>query len=489
MTSSSEVYQLLAVCQYCQNMDVNGGYNLQKINNWEFSFGFTYPFELPSSFNGKIDGRPFHFAVQFDPTTIWISGVEAATNMHGMVTCVDMYAGPLFEDYMMLSKMMNFKLEIYKNMDSSCGENSPINNDWRKVTQSSTPSEDIKNLVSYTVQAVGGTNLASYEVFQIVDISAPTFYQSGANIVSVEPLTTFQWYAIFQPFTWYVWLLIIGMIPLCGGILHLLRKYSRASDKKPGLWNATWDIATIMCWESVKVPKPSVGIAVLLGSYLLATHVLITEYLGEITSYMVNPSYERPPIESTEQIFEAKMMWIGGRMTDYYVNYFSYLEGVEDQLRLLRPTEMKHEEKSAIEMMIRNPDRYVYFEKAGLVEWNICKYGIDLDNRKMYYSKETVGDYNTHMYFQKKAPYTETFNRKILLLQDTGIIKMNQRRFFQNTTKSSCYEKKQYDMALITLVHISSGFLVMGFGFLMVILAFVYELIARLKENLNISWN
>ena len=337
--------------------------------------------------------------------------------------------------------------------------------------------------------AVGGSNLASYEANQIADISAPTFFQSGANIVTVEPLKTFGPNAILQPFSWYVWILIIVTIPFSGLSLYVLGKYSSNSADQLRLRDAMWTIAVILCWDSITIKQPSAPKIILLSTFMLTTLVLVSEYFSYYTSFMVSPSYIRDPIEKTEELWESDLKWIGGRMTEYYKdNFNSTVKDLESRLLYLNPKELKEETKSATEILVANPDGYAYFEKQGVVEWGICHHKIDLKNRKMYYSKETIGDYNTYMYFPKGSVYTEPFNRRILLLHGTGIIRMNQRSFVNNVTHFSCYEQEKISADMITLGNMKSGFYLLVIGYVISLLCIGREMLTILKVNTKIQY-
>ena len=400
----------------------------------------------------------------------------------------------MYEDYLMLSKMLNFTIVINKDLEDACvpvGTPMPGTIDpWRRVKTPSTGESDFWNLYKMKIDAVGGSNIGSHEVHKIAAISAPTFYQNGANIVSVEPLKTYTWYTILKPFKWYVWIMILVTVPLSGGVLYLLRKYSQIPDKEPKLKDAMWDVVVILFWNgSVRIPRPNAAIIILLSSYMLATKVLVSEYFSYYTLLCAIPDHITPPINTNEQLWNSDLTWIGGRMKKHYVEHFSSIENIEERIRHLTFAEMEEEGKTAIELMISNPDKYVYFERAGEVDWNICNFDIDLKGRKMYYSKETIGDYYTFMYFRKNSIYIEAFNSKILRLHETGIILMNQRKFANAAKHSRCYEKKEITVDMITLVNVKYAFTFILLGYLVSILCFIKELVKGIQINVEVVEN
>ena len=473
--SGNQNYQLLEICKFCDK----GKDEIHLINRWEASSGFEKVLEFPNSFKSKYFNAEFLIAAELHPTNIWITEIEKTLDEEGNVKTTKHYAGPMYEDYKMLSQMLEFTLVINKEIKTSCKPDAE--EQWRRVRIQNVSSPDLENLFDGEINAVGGGNLASYEVYQVGDISAPTFYQRGANIVSVEPLKTFRQNAILQPFSWYLWILIIATIPISSGTLHLLRKYSRHPDKNPKFRDSMWDIVSITCWDCVKIRQPNLPIIILLLSHMLAITFLIISYCDYYTSFMTSPSHIRPPIENQKDLWNSNLRWIGGRMKDYYVEYFNSVVHFEDRARYLNVKDIEQEGRVALELMIANPDEYVYFERKGEIEWIGCNYDIDMKGRKIHYSKETIGDYNTYLYFQKGLTSTENFNRKILLLQDMGIILMNQRKFANKAKHSRCFDKIKSVISLIKLSNLMSAFYLLLFGDTIAFLLFIKEILCQFR--------
>ena len=70
---------------------------------------------------------------------------------------------------------------------------------------------------------------------------------------------------------------------------------------------------------------------------------------------------------------------------------------------------------------------------------NVCQYEIPLSGRNFHYGKDHIGHYDTYLYFEKHSPYTESFNRKILILHHMGVLFVNQARFVAEIQSSDCY--------------------------------------------------
>ena len=455
------VYDMFGFCYLCGYDDWSSDSldtNLQ-INSWAPLKGFKQLFDFPSSFRGHFFGEALLINVQLHPSTIWL-------NADGD------YEGPLYQDLDTIGIMMNFYLDI--NMvtisDCDCAEKGKgVDDDWRRARQLMKEAPDLKLLVSGKVDMVGGDYIATADAHEYADISAPMFYQEGAKIVSIEPRKNFRWYVLFQPFTWYTWILFFITIPICGLVLYLLRRYSNVADKKANYNDAMYDLVKVICWESISGSQLPISITLLLSAYILGIAFLITGFISEFTAVLITPSHMSPPIDTLEEFWSSDKMWLGGRMTDYYLEYFVSVDDVENRLHSLRHNRLilyTDEVSMVINKMIRYPEDFVYFEKRGIMEWNICRSSLDLAGRKIYYSKETIGDYNTHIYLQKNSVYTEIINRKILILQDMGIINHHQRRFANKERRLECHieqEDSQEDM--VALRHLKPVFGMLGVGY------------------------
>ena len=66
------------------------------------------------------------------------------------------YAGPMYEEYLILSRMLNFTLQINSEIDASCGSNG-ANSDamWRRDKGPTIGSNDLSNLINGQIDAVG----------------------------------------------------------------------------------------------------------------------------------------------------------------------------------------------------------------------------------------------------------------------------------------------------------------------------------------------
>ena len=469
-------FDMYMTCLHCEKESkCNGKY----INSWSPYFGFKFPLKFPNGLEGNFHGDWIFFQVMLHPANMWIAS-EAVDLITG-TGCIFEYAGPLWEDYLILSRMLNFTLVINEEKvpDGSC----PYVLRFRGVTIPFPDSPTIQAIANNEADIAGGGLTAYHDASNIAQISAASYYQTGANIVSIEPLKTkASWNALLLPYAGYSWFLILSTIPVCGSLLWILRKYLKNPDKTAMKSDCIWDVIMILLWGSAKVPNPPTGIWILLSFYMLATFIIINEYMGAVTSFMVKTNYVSPPIETTEQLWQTNLDWLGGRMTDYYLNYFESIKEIKDRLVPLKLREASDEIDEAITTMLDHPEKYVYFEKKDVVEWDICQHSLDLQGRNLYYSHQTIGDYNTYHYLAKNSIYTELFNRKIILLHDMGIIRHNHLRFL--TLQKACHRTYEEDAGMVSLDHFKIGLVLLGIGYMVAFYFFLHEIQDKIREYL-----
>ena len=461
-----DVYFMYDTCRFCQD----GKSSIKNVNIWHNSTGFQYPFKLNPSFDGNFYGNNVIFQVEDHET-----GIMVARYPNGTYFAV---LGQLIKDYGMIARMLNFTIQWTKLQKLELTfrrvlDPSPKNN--RK-------SNVLDELLNGKVDIVGGGYIASYSAFQLADMSAVTFYQPGANIVSVEPLKVLNWYAIFSTFTPIGWLMIVMSVPVCGYALYFLRKYSENPDKKADLSTSIWDCTEIICWENIRAPHPPASVCIHLSIYMFTTLTLISAYLGSFTSLIVVLHYVKPPIQSSDQLWgETNMKWVSGRMIKYYRNYFSYVPDLEERLiSMEKVPPFLDEVNVAIQTLLSRPDDYVLFESIDYVHWAVKDKKIDLNGRTFYHSQETLGDYNTYLYINKTCYFKEYLNRNIQLLHDMGIIRMLN-LFGDRGVESGYAAPKEIVSTLITLRHFQGGFIVLLVGYMMGLFSLIYELISRQK--------
>ena len=474
--NDDQVYEIFEVCpqMLCQTDEGVLGVNLA--NTWNFLSGFAHPIQFSYNFDGNFRNERLYLRSQLHPSAVWISGKK---NVGG--ECTAEFEGPLLEDYMIMESMLNFRMVFNEQKPDKCVHDQVESGVFRAVGDVSSTSPEILDLRNNDVDIVGGTLLGNYDTYQVADISAPTFYQSGANLVTVEPFKGLRPDAVIRAFKWYIWLLVLFCIPLSGALLFFMNKYGSMKHQRLSKKEAVWQIVKITCWENLEVSNLTGSMCIFLSAFWIAMFLLVTEYVGSFTSLVTVQTHQKDPIDTEDQLWESDMMWISGIMTDYYVDYFSYVENLELRLLHLRYKSDPPEIKSALELLISNPDKYAYFEKRSLVEWAVCNYDIDLQNRNLYYSEETIGNYFTYFYFRKAYPYAERINRIILHLHDTGLINMNHRKFINEESKAKCHQGEEEDDEFIRLEHFLTSCILLGVGSCLGLACFLCEVMRKRK--------
>ena len=81
---------------------------------------------------------------------------------------------------------------------------------------------------------------------------------------------------------------------------------------------------------------------------------------------MVKTNYISPPVETAEQLWnDTDLYWLGGRMTEYYLDYFNSMNDVDERLVPLKMKLESDEVQSSVTSLVKHPNEYVYFEKKG----------------------------------------------------------------------------------------------------------------------------
>ena len=91
------------------------------------------------------------------------------------------------------------------------------------------------------------------------------------------------------------------------------------------------------------------------------------------------------------------------------------------------------------------------------------------------------------MYLRKYSFTTEGFNRKILLLQDMGIVQYNQKQLNNEKTKSGCKPQETTKAEMVTLIHMSIGFYLLFLSFVLATIFLFVETIGKFKMKVTLT--
>ena len=103
---NDQLYKVMETCTFCyETLQAD---DLRYTNSWKMSSGFKSPLVLPHSFKDNYFKKSVAIATELDPMNIWVAGVKKIQSPY--YQCINEYAGPIYDDYLMLSKMLNFTL-------------------------------------------------------------------------------------------------------------------------------------------------------------------------------------------------------------------------------------------------------------------------------------------------------------------------------------------------------------------------------------------
>ena len=81
------------------------------------------------------------FSTEFDSTNIWVAHVEESGDIYN--PCTFNYGGPMYEDFVMLSRMLNFSLVLTTVSGTTFR---PGDSDWRQVRDVYNIMNELKKL-------------------------------------------------------------------------------------------------------------------------------------------------------------------------------------------------------------------------------------------------------------------------------------------------------------------------------------------------------
>ena len=375
-------FKMFDICQFCRN----GFDSVDQVNTWNPRHGFRYEFKLEKSFKGN-----------FHKKTIRMGLYPRAITQHGHR-----------KNYEHLARMLNLK--------------------WKFVAPK---DHHLFNPFSIMLKNNKADLLGPGWVMNIkqskpwLDSSIPYTESDGFRIVSVKPRKGFDANALFTAFDGWSWALIIGTLPVCAAVLDLIRRVTRVPDRPANFWNSLWDLTTILCFDCVQIRNPPLPVIILVGSYMFAVYNLIPLYFGVYASLVVVQRYERPPIDSTMDFLKSNMTVVFGSNGRRNLLAGS-LPGIDDTRIKLIPTETRNFLMHEMREVMKYPDDLVLIttkEKAMahlIHDENHIKH-VKTNGREFYYSRDTIQNRYITFIYSRNSYMKEIINRKLALLQATGI--------------------------------------------------------------------
>ena len=390
---SGDYFGMYKICRFCNH----GNDEVQLSDMWRR--GFKKPFQLERSFTGNFHGVIVKMAVVFIPYVVYQQGIDSNGD--------PVYNGSKYLYYAELARMLNLK--------------------WRLLNQKRISYSTIRKMNAGKFDVIGGSMPSYYKVFPSVDFSTYDFDFHNV-IISGKPPKGIKWYAIFQPLSLNVWLLIIGSVFGTGFFLFIIRYFDCSkSHMKPSLSNCIWDITKIICQDGISTQKPSASEILILSVYMALSFVLIAAYLGILTSFMSAPQYLYPPIDTVGQLEKSGHLFIDVNSIDRNVRSFFQLYNPEMLNRSVIVPYNRSEQTylTALRPVIEQPEKFVFIKNyAGAISAIQEDYMDPDGNIPIHFGRDSIGGTGyTVTWFPKHAYFTNAFNVAAIRVHETFIDK------------------------------------------------------------------
>ena len=451
------LFNLYEICQYCEN----GRDNLNLINAWDPIKGFKNNFSLPSSFKGTFKGSTLKLGCPENRMWVW--------------NLID-------KDYIgILQRLLYFQTEIIHPSDGLGG--SVVNG---------TPNGVMAQVWSRKSDIGICYNAADLTRFDFVDFT-PNYDSMPNVIVSAKPPKGITKYAIIKPYGWFTWVLILISLIATSIIYYITLKTNvegeaGESNSNVSYGDCLFDMVQILLWDSFT--KKNIGLAamILLVSFQLFVLVLISAYMGSVTSFIITPEYLFPPIDTLEQLKESDRKWLA--LDGYHGDMFNFDPLMKSKRELIAskdgsPANYIH----GIDKVHENPSQYVLIASDG-VKFDMMGSYMDGDgNMPFYFGKEPMGSVSVVFFLSKLATYKKEISISMTRMRDFGLMNKIRSDFDFNFITNSKRKGKELGRNFreefgvsIELVHLQGAFMMWGIGLLASLVIFVAEYIIFIIE-------
>ena len=225
---------------------------------------------------------------------------------------------------------------------------------------------------------------------------------------------------------------------------------------------------------------------------------MVNLYTGEYTAIVITPKHTRPPIDSLEQLWDkTNLKWVECspmRSNFYLSNIFRNPNEAKARQWKCSPN---HTMSDAPEIIALHPDDTVgIMTKEDLdVVSKVAQINgkplIPKDGRKFYLSKSSYGIGYSAYYFSHRSAFKEAFNRGIMLMEDMYIRKMIERKFDlrsnvnANINRRESLDENLISSQLIRLRHFRGGLVLLGVGYSLAFLCFLWEKLGPRKIQIQ----
>ena len=319
----SEVYAFYEVCMFCNS----GEDELMLINLWTPSLGFKNKFVLPVSFKNRFYGRTIY------------TGCRKWSR----------YGYYDEQPVELLSEILDFKNAVL-------------------IGQTR-----LQMVLDGKADLYGCGMRRSSKVRQELTISYMHRVSGGLHIISRYPPRGNNAFAFLQPYPYYVWIMTLLGIAGSAFLVWILLK---TNGQIRSFHGCIWLTAALITW--VPLSKPSVTICIFLTLYMTMSITIITAFRGSMTSFLVNPSYLYPPMDSLEQLRNSDMKILVRRDSE-----LAYLEEValQHKVEFARGSDSKaFSSKQTYQMILDNPQTYVRISSGFEIALKFVKNNFTLQN-------------------------------------------------------------------------------------------------------------
>ena len=422
-------FKLREICMFCHaGEDV-----VITVNKWERKKGFTSDLRKARSFKGQFFGKIISYSCRvemlFRKQKKWLEVME---------------------------NDLNFTTEFVQS----------------SMIKTRNKNEEIFN---------GCGIVADHAKYQNHDFAFP-YMVAGMKIYSMKPKKGLTWYAFIKAYQYPCWILVIGSIPVCGLTIYALYKFDKTAPNM-SLSYCVWDIVRVYCWDSITLKNRPAKVCTLLTIIMLGTLVFISDYLGEVTSFMTAKSDLWKPMDTFEQLRNSSMKYLvrkGGYEELLFQNdsiMRSKMKYVSEDLENGRFGNIL---EKILTTVMENPREYVII--AGNVDTFIERYYIDLNGiHDFHISKESYSLSYLSIFLKKGSLYWEEFNLRMMKMWESGIIQNfhdidkfeNKRHGLKKARKENKQPPPLFEP--LTLADMTGGFFLLGSGFVVCLTVLILE--------------
>ncbi|CAL4133730.1 unnamed protein product [Meganyctiphanes norvegica] len=330
----------------------------------------------------------------------------------------------------------------------------------------------------------------TYTRSTVVDLTH-AFYEDPTTILIPAPQKKDKFFAFLEPFSWQVWVLLVGTVVVVGMLLWLmmlvphipmLYPFDKAQDRRrahQSLYHYLWDTATALFTQSHIMQENEPG-RILHGVWWMICLILIYIYNGTLISFLTVPGLEAV-IESLEDLADQRqVLW-------------TYLHASSHDI-LFKNAELPSTYHKIGLLLKESPDLKVSSDTEGItavLERDMAfikeKSRLDFAMEKDYL---TTGECRLNqvpqLFFsagfgwvlKEKSPYLRLFNAEILKMSQFGLFSVWHRQYWPkpNECTHGRFGTGSRTQAL-RLGNLLGHFLVLGMGIFLAALVFMLEML------------